>query len=143
RKELFELQNLMYAERKHALLIILQGPDASGKDGAIKKVFGGIDPHGISVKSFKAPTEEELSHDFLWRIHNHTPAKGYIQIFERSHYEDVLITRGEGWCHDDMARKRSKAINDFEQMLKRQNNTHVLKFYLHTSPEAQQLRLKE
>jgi PPK2 family polyphosphate:nucleotide phosphotransferase len=143
RKELIELQNLLYAESKHALLVIMQGPDASGKDGAIKKVFGGINPQGISVKSFKAPTQEELAHDFLWRIHHHVPQKGYIQLFNRSHYEDVLVTRVEGWCDDDMARKRFKAINNFEQMLQEQNNTHILKFYLHISPEEQRDRLKE
>jgi PPK2 family polyphosphate:nucleotide phosphotransferase len=109
----------------------------------IKNVFGGLNPQGITVTSFKAPTAEELSHDFLWRIHRHTPAKGMIQVFNRSHYEDVLITRVHGWCDDETARKRFQAINDFERILQQHNNTHVLKFYLHISPEEQQERLKE
>ena len=137
------LQNLLYAESKHALLVILQGMDASGKDGAIKNVFGGLNPQGISVKSFKAPTAEELSHDFLWRIHHYTPAKGMIKIFNRSHYEDVLVTRVHGWCDDETARKRFKAINHFEQMLQVHNNTSILKFYLHVSAEEQRERLQE
>ena len=143
KKRLDDLQNLLYAEGNHAVLVVIQGMDASGKDGAIKKVFGGLNPQGISVKSFKAPTAEELSHDFLWRIHQHAPAKGMIQIFNRSHYEDVLITRVHGWCDDKTAEKRFKAINEFERLLQEQNNTTVLKFYLHVSPEEQQERLKE
>lgn len=143
REQLEDLQNLLYAENKHSLLVIIQGMDASGKDGAIKNVFSGLNPQGVSVKSFKAPTPEELSHDFLWRVHQHTPAKGYIQIFNRSQYEDVLITRVHGWCDDETAKKRFKAINDFENLLQEHNNTIVLKFYLHTSPERQQERLNE
>ena len=104
--ELDELQNLLYAERKHSILIVLQGLDASGKDGAIRKVFGQMNPQGVRVQSFKAPTEEELAHDFLWRVHEHTPEKGMIQIFNRSHYEDVLITRVHKWCDDATAAKR-------------------------------------
>src|SRR5215218_1186172 len=107
--ELNELQNLLYAEDKHSLLVILQGMDASGKDGAIKNVFGALNPQGVHVKTFKAPTDEELSHDFLWRIHPHAPSKGMIQIFNRSHYEDILITRVHGLCDDGMAQKRMEA----------------------------------
>jgi polyphosphate kinase 2 (PPK2 family) len=92
-EELDELQNLLYAENKHSVLIVVQGMDASGKDGATRNVFGKMNPQGVSVASFKAPTAEELSHDFLWRIHKHAPAKGMIQVFNRSHYEDILITR--------------------------------------------------
>lgn len=143
RLELDELQNLLYAESKHSLLVVIQGMDGSGKDGAIKNVFGGVNPLGVSVKPFKAPTAEELSHDFLWRVHRHTPAKGMIQIFNRSHYEDVLITRVHGWCDDETATKRFKAINHFERLLLEHSNTQVLKFYLHISPEEQQGRLKE
>jgi polyphosphate kinase 2 (PPK2 family) len=106
-------------------------------------VFGSLNPLGVSVKSYKAPTAEELSHDFLWRIHHYAPAKGMIQIFNRSHYEDVLITRVHGWCDDATAVKRMKAINDFEELLSEHNNTKILKFYLHVSPEEQQQRLKE
>src|SRR5687768_11321626 len=110
KERLDDLQNLLYAEGKWSVLAILQGMDASGKDGAIKNVFSGLNPQGIQVQSFKAPTEEELSHDFLWRIHRHAPAKGVIQIFNRSHYEDVLVTRVHGWCDDETAKKRFKAI---------------------------------
>lgn len=138
-----ELQNLLYAESKNSLLVILQGMDASGKDGAIKNVFGSLNPQGVSVKSFKAPTEEELSHDFLWRVHLYAPAKGIIQIFNRSHYEDVLITRVHGWCSDELAEQRMKAINDWEDLITRHNNTYILKFYLHVSYKKQQERLAE
>lgn len=142
KEKLDELQNLLYADGNHALLVVIQGMDASGKDGAIKNVFSGLNPQGISVHSFKAPTAEELKHDFLWRIHQHAPAKGMIQVFNRSHYEDVLITRVHGWCDDDTAKKRFKAINRFEKLLE-ENNTTVLKFYLHISPERQQERFQE
>ena len=142
-EELNDLQNLLFAENKHSILIIIQGMDASGKDGVIRNVFTAMNPQGVIVKSFKAPTAEELSHDFLWRIHLHAPAKGMIQIFNRSHYEDILITRVHKWCDDATARKRMKAINDWEQLLSQHNNTHILKFYLHVSPEEQQERLSE
>jgi polyphosphate kinase 2 (PPK2 family) len=141
--ELDELQNLLYAQGKHSVLIVLQGLDASGKDGAIRKVFGQMNPQGVRVQSFKAPTEEELSHDFLWRIHEHAPEKGMIQIFNRSHYEDVLITRVHGWCDDATATRRFDAINDFEELLSLHNNTQILKFYLHISREEQAERLGE
>ncbi len=142
-EELNDLQNLLYAESKHSVLVVLQGMDASGKDGVIRKVFGYLNPQGVQVKSFKVPTEEELSHDFLWRIHQHTPSKGMIQIFNRSHYEDVLVTRVHGWCDDDTAIKRFDAINDFEELLALHNSTQILKFYLHVSQEEQAERLKE
>lgn len=142
-KELDDLQNLLYAEGKHSILVIIQGMDASGKDGVIRNVLGNMNPQGVTVKSYKAPTPEELSHDFLWRIHQHTPQKGMIQVFNRSHYEDILITRVHKWCSDELAQKRIKAINDFENLLIEHNNTHILKFYLHVSPEEQQERLKE
>jgi PPK2 family polyphosphate:nucleotide phosphotransferase len=141
--ELDELQNLLIAEAKHSLLVVIQGMDASGKDGAIRDVFGSLNPMGVSVKSFKAPTAEELSHDFLWRIHEAAPAKGTIKIFNRSHYEDILITRVHGWCDDVTAKKRMQAINDMEELLLQHNNTQILKFYLHISPEEQQERLRE
>jgi len=142
-KELNELQNLMYAEGKHALLVILQGIDASGKDGVTRNVFGSLNPQGVTVKSFKAPTPDELSQDFLWRIHSKTPPKGMIQIFNRSHYEDILITRVHKWCDDETAKKRMKAINDFEELLQQHGNTHILKFYLHISQKEQHERLEE
>lgn len=142
-EELDELQNLLFAEAKHSVLVVIQGMDASGKDGAIKNVFGTLNPQGVLVKSFKAPTAEELSHDFLWRIQQHSPAKGMIQVFNRSHYEDVLITRVHKWCDDKTAKLRMKAINDFEELLHTHNNTHILKFYLHVSKEEQAERLQE
>ena len=141
--KLDDLQNLLFAESKHSVLIVIQGLDASGKDGVIRNVFGVLNPQGVTVKSFKAPTPEELSHDFLWRVHHAAPAKGVIQIFNRSHYEDILITRVHGWCDDETAKKRMKAINDFEHLLQEHNNTHILKFYLHVSPEEQKERLME
>lgn len=143
KEQLNELQNLLYAEGKRSVLVLIQGMDASGKDGAIRDVFSGLNPQGITVTSFKAPTAEELSHDFLWRIHRHAPAKGMIQVFNRSQYEDVLITRVHGWCDDETAKKRFRAINHFEQLLAEHNNTTVLKFYLHISQEEQQERLNE
>lgn len=141
-QEIDELQNLMFAEGKHALLIVIQGMDASGKDGLIKDVFGSLNPQGVNVQSFKAPTKEEAAHDFLWRIHKNTPEKGMIQLFNRSHYEDVLITRVHGWCDDKTARRRMDAINNFEQLLE-DNATHVVKLYLHVSHEEQKKRLEE
>lgn len=141
--ELNKLQNLLYAEGKNSVLVVLQGMDGSGKDGVIRDVMGSMNPQGVSVKSYKAPTAEELSHDFLWRVHQHAPAKGMIQVFNRSHYEDILVTRVHKWCDDETAKKRVRAINDFEQMLRDHNNTQVLKFYLHISPEEQGERLNE
>lgn len=141
--KLDDLQNLLYAESKHAVLIVIQGMDAAGKDGVIRNVFGKLNPQGVTVKSFKAPTAEELSHDFLWRVHGHAPAKGMIQLFNRSHYEDILVTRVHKWCDDKTAKKRIEAINDFEKLLEKHNNTQILKFYLHISPEEQRERLQE
>lgn len=142
-KELDELQNLLYAESKHSILVVIQGMDGSGKDGVIRNVLGNMNPQGVTVTSFKAPTAEELAHDFLWRIHRNSPAKGMIQVFNRSHYEDILITRVHKWCDDETAAKRVKAINDFEKLLQEHNHTHILKFYLHISPEEQNERLSE
>jgi PPK2 family polyphosphate:nucleotide phosphotransferase len=146
-EELDDLQNLLYAEGKHSIkhsiLVVIQGMDASGKDGLVRNVFGKMNPMGVMAKSWKAPTAEELAHDFLWRIHQHTPAKGMVQLFNRSHYEDILITRVHKWCDDETARKRMKAINDFEKLLEEHNDTHILKFYLHISKEEQKERLDE
>ncbi len=141
-EELKELQNLLYAENRHSLLIVIQGMDASGKDGLIRDVLS-FNPQGIRVQSFKVPTERELSQDFLWRIHMHAPARRMIQVFNRSHYEDILVTRVHKIIDDDTARKRMKAINDFEKLLVKHNNTHILKFYLHVSEKEQAERLKE
>jgi PPK2 family polyphosphate:nucleotide phosphotransferase len=142
-EELDELQNLLYAEGRHSVLVVIQGMDASGKDGLIRNVLGNMNPQGVRVQSFKAPTAEELAHDFLWRIHRHSPDRGMVQVFNRSHYEDILVTRVHKWCDDETAKKRMKAINDFEQLLQEHNNTHILKFYLHISRDEQLSRLTE
>jgi PPK2 family polyphosphate:nucleotide phosphotransferase len=142
-REFDELQNLLFASNTYSLLVVIQGLDASGKDGAIRNVFSSTNPQGVAVASYKVPTEEEYAHDFLWRIHKNAPRKGMIQIFNRSHYEDVLVTRVHKWCDDETAELRMKAINDFEQLLRKHNNTHILKFYLHVSKEEQLERLKE
>lgn len=142
-KDLDGLQNLLYAESCHSLLIIIQGMDASGKDGLTRDVFTSMNPQGVNVISFKEPTREELAHDFLWRTHTHAPAKGMIHVFNRSHYEDVLITRVHGIIDDDTAMMRMSAINDFERLLTQHNNTHILKFYLHISHKEQVDRLNE
>src|ERR1700730_9971252 len=141
--ELYELQNLLYAEGKHAVLVVLQGMDASGKDSTIRHVFGGLNPMGLMAHPFKVPTSEELAHDFLWRVHKEAPAKGKISIFNRSHYEDVLVTRVHGMIDDETAKKRMHAINEFEKLLREHNNTQVFKFYLHVSKEEQSVRLNE
>jgi PPK2 family polyphosphate:nucleotide phosphotransferase len=141
RKKLFEVQELMYAEAKHALLVVLQGLDAAGKDGTIRHIFTGVNPQGCQVTSFKKPTEEELRHDFLWRIQQATPARGMIGIFNRSHYEDVLIVRVHGNLSKSQLKERFKAINDFEELLV-ENGTTILKFYLHISKDEQRQRLQ-
>ncbi len=137
------LLNLLYAEKKHSVLIVLQGMDASGKDGVLKKVFSHFNPRNLKVHSFDVPTEEEAAHDFLWRAHAHTPAKGMLQIFNRSYYEDVLTTRVHKHCSDAKAKQRMTAINNFEQLLKEDNDTHILKFYLHVSKKEQEKRIQE
>jgi PPK2 family polyphosphate:nucleotide phosphotransferase len=138
-----ELQHKLYAEGKRSLLIVLQGMDASGKDGATKSVFDGCNPTGIDVVAFKKPTEDEFAHDFLWRVHKVTPRKGNIMVFNRSHYEDILIQRVHKWISEDKVKKRMKAINAFETLLQDDADTTVLKFYMHISPERQQEKLQE
>ncbi|GJM32663.1 MAG: polyphosphate kinase [Saprospiraceae bacterium] len=138
-----ELQKVMQAERKHAVLVVMQGMDGSGKDGAVANVFEECHPSGLSVYSFKKPTEEEFAHDFLWRVHKQTPAKGMIQIFNRSHYEDILIQRVHGWIDEDKVNQRIDAINAFEKLLTFDNSTLIFKFYLHISYEQQKLELQE
>ncbi len=141
--DLDQLQNLLYAEARHSMLIVIQGMDASGKDGLTRDVFTSMNPQGVNVMPFKEPTPEELSHDFLWRIHKNTPAKGMIHIFNRSHYEDVLVTRVHGMIDDKKARQRMDAINDFEKLLEEHNDTCILKFYLHVSYKEQLKRLED
>jgi PPK2 family polyphosphate:nucleotide phosphotransferase len=142
KKRLSDLQQLLLAQNKYSVLIVLQGMDASGKDGVVKKVFNKIPSFGISVSSFKAPTKKELAHDFLWRVHQEAPEKGQIKIFNRSHYEDVLVTRVLGFTDDATAKKRFELINNFEKIIAH-NNTIILKFCLNVSYEIQEERLKE
>lgn len=140
--ELGELQDLLFAEGKHGVLVVLQGLDAAGKGGVVRNVFSAVNPAGCRVKNFQKPTPEELQHDFLWRIHRHTPPKGIIQLFDRSHYEDILVPLAEGWIDEATARRRLHQILTFEQTL-RDSGTVVLKFFLHVSPEEQLERLNE
>ncbi|MFN8278312.1 MAG: PPK2 family polyphosphate kinase [Chitinophagales bacterium] len=137
-----ELQNVLFAQGKHSVLVVLQGMDASGKDGAVRKVFDAVNPAGCKVFSFKKPTDLEMKHDFLWRVHQVVPEAGMIHIFNRSHYEDVLIQRVHHWVDEKTIAQRFKHINAFEKLLT-QNHTVVLKFYLHVSKEEQLVRLKE
>ncbi len=141
-KEIGELQYKMYAQRKYSLLIVFQGTDASGKDGLTRGLLKYCNPIGIKIKSFKKPTPEEYAHDFLWRVHKVSPAKGDIQIFIRSHYEDILVPTVEGFFPEELVEKRYSLINDFERLLEH-NDTRILKFYLNVSPEAQEERLME
>jgi PPK2 family polyphosphate:nucleotide phosphotransferase len=136
------LQTVLYAEQKHKILIVLQAIDTGGKDGVIRKVFSGINPQGVRIASFKAPTPPELAHDYLWRVHNQVPAKGELVVFNRSHYEDVLITRVHGWIDDATAKRRFRQINNFEAMLV-EEGTAILKFFLHISKDEQKQRLQD
>jgi PPK2 family polyphosphate:nucleotide phosphotransferase len=138
---LIDLQRRLYAENKHSLLVVLQAMDTGGKDGTIKSVFQGVNPQGCQVWSFKKPSDEEASHDFLWRYHQRTPQRGMISIFNRSHYEDVLIVRVKNLVPEDVWRKRYHVINEFEQMLTL-NNIRVIKFFLHISKDEQKQRLE-
>lgn len=142
-KRFGELQHLLYAEGKHSVLVIFQGMDASGKDGAVRKVFSECTVAGLDLVSFKKPTEEEFAHDFLWRVHRWAPQKGTLTIFNRSHYEDILIQRVHKWIDMKRVEKRMAAINAFEDLLQSENNTLIFKFYMHISQEEQELQLRE
>ena len=137
-----ELQRVFYADARHALLIVLQGRDAAGKDGTIRKVFSAVNPQGCDVASFKAPTDIEQRHDFLWRIHAHIPPRGMIGIFNRSHYEDIIVPRVHGLLRKKEWSARYDQINDFERMLAA-NGVVILKFMLHISRAEQKRRLEE
>jgi PPK2 family polyphosphate:nucleotide phosphotransferase len=137
-----ELQERLYANGTRSLLIVLQGMDTSGKDGTIKSVMSGVNPQGCKVVSFKAPSSEELGHDFLWRVHQKAPPHGQIGIFNRSHYEDVLITRVHGWVSDKVVKQRFNQIKEFEELLY-ESGTTILKFFLHISKDEQKERLEE
>jgi PPK2 family polyphosphate:nucleotide phosphotransferase len=138
-----QLQYLMYAENKHSLLIVLQGLDAAGKDGVVRHVLTGMNPSGCVASNFKQPTAKELAHDFLWRVHPHVPAKGSVAIFNRSHYEDVLVVRVHGLAPEKVWSKRYDEINDFEKLIAAQNNTTILKFFLHISMQEQLARFAQ
>ncbi len=141
-QRLRELQYLLYAEDKRSLLIILQAMDAGGKDGSINHFLGNMNPQGARVYGFKTPSAEEADHDFLWRIHQAAPRRGRVAIFNRSHYEDVLVTRVHNLVPKKVWSKRYDRINDFEKNLV-ENNTHILKFYLHISKDEQLHRFKQ
>jgi len=142
REELVDLQQTMYAENKNKLLIVLQAMDAGGKDGTIRSIFKGVNPQGVKVTGFKVPTEEELGHDYLWRIHKHTPKTGEIAIFNRSHYEDILVVRVHGLVPKERWEKRYSHIRNFEKMLVDEGTT-ILKFFLHISLDEQKERFLE
>jgi len=137
-----DLQARLYAQEQRSLLVVLQGIDAAGKDSTVAHVFRGTNPQGVRVYTFKEPSNEELAHDFLWRYHQHTPAKGMIHVFNRSHYEDVLVVRVKHLVDEERWRSRYDSINDFERMLAREGTT-IVKFFLHISKDAQMERFRE
>lgn len=142
-KRLGELHHKLYAEGKYSILVIFQGMDGSGKDGAVRKVFRNCTIAGLDLVSFKKPTEEEFAHDFLWRVHKWVPQKGMTTIFNRSHYEDILIQRVHNWIDMERVEKRMAAINAFEDLLQFDNNTLIFKFYMHISYEEQGIQLQQ
>ena len=135
------LQELLYAENRHKLLVVIQATDTGGKDGTIRHVFDGVNPQGVKVASFKRPTPEELAHDYLWRVHARAPATGEITIFNRSHYEDVLVVRVHGLVGEDRWGRRYGHINAFEEMLVDEGTT-IVKLFLHISKDEQRERLQ-
>jgi PPK2 family polyphosphate:nucleotide phosphotransferase len=139
--KLAELQEILYAEHRHKVLIVLQAMDTGGKDGAIRHVFNGINPQGVRVASFKVPSAIEMDHDYLWRIHQQTPGKGEMVIFNRSHYEDVLVVRVHKLVPEKVWKRRYEQINNFEKLLAEEGTT-ILKFYLHISSKEQKERLR-
>lgn len=136
-----QLQELLYAEHKHKILVVLQAMDSGGKDGTIRHVFDGVNPQGVKVASFKVPTSQELDRDYLWRVHQHTPGKGEIVIFNRSHYEDVLVVRVHRLVLESVWSRRYKHIRDFERMLADEGTT-ILKFFLHIDRNEQKKRFQ-
>jgi len=141
REQLSDYQEKLYAEHRQSLLLVFQAMDTGGKDGAIRTLFTGVNPAGVEVAAFKQPSAEELNHDFLWRIHQHTPGRGHIGVFNRSHYEDVLVTRVHGLIEPFTWQQRYQDIVDFEKLLTH-NGTRVIKFFLHISKEEQAKRLQ-
>ena len=142
REHIGKCQDLMYSEGKHSLLIVLQGMDAGGKDGTVRHAMNTLNPMGTTVTAFKQPTAEDLKHDFLWRVHPHAPERGTVAIFNRSHYEDVLIVRVHKLVAKKVWSRRYDLINDFESLLHDENDTRVIKFFLHISAEEQLKRFK-
>src|SRR3954470_4159706 len=141
-EQIADLQARLYDEDERSLLVVLQGIDAAGKDSSVKHVFRGTNPQGVRVYSFKEPSNEEAAHDFLWRYHQHTPAAGMIHVFNRSHYEDVLVVPVKGLVPKERWGSRYDSINDFERMLAREGTT-IVKFFLHISRAAQLDRFRE
>ncbi len=141
-EELFDLQDLLWGAKMNSVLIVLQGRDSAGKDGTIKHVAGCLNPRGVRVTSFGVPSQAELEHDFLWRIHRETPAKGEVALFNRSHYEDVLVVRVHDLVPETLWKERYGHIRDFEELLS-EHGTIVLKFFLHISQEEQEQRLRD
>ena len=139
--QLQNLQKILYAQNKHKVLVVMQAMDTGGKDGCIKHVFSHIDPQGIHVRSFKKPSEEELSYDFLWRIHNKVPHRGQLVIFNRSHYEDIIAVRVKKLFPDEVWQRRQQHVVDFERMLAEEGTT-IVKIFLHISKEEQKERLE-
>ena len=142
-QKLVRLQYIMFAQRKHSLLIVLQGLDASGKDGVSRHILGAMNPASCRVAAFKQPKPEELDHDFLWRVHPHLPAKGEVSILNRSHYEDVLVVRVHQLAEIHRWSRRYELINDFERLVSIDNDTTVLKFFLYISKKEQLARFKQ
>ena len=142
RDEIVETQHRLYSEGKQKLLVVLQAIDAGGKDSTIRRVFKGVNPQGVRVTSFKVPSKEELAHDFLWRVHEAVPGKGMIGVFNRSHYEDVLVVRVDEIVPEPVWRERYRQINEFERLLA-ETGTRILKFFLHISKEEQAERFRD
>ena len=140
--EINTLQDILYAQSQHKILMILQGMDASGKDGTVRHVFSACDPLGIRLANFRGPTDDELAHDYLWRAHQQVPQKGEIVVFNRSHYEDVLIVKVHDWIDETECKRRYAQINAFEQLLA-ETGTIIIKCYLHISKAEQKLRLQD
>ncbi|PKO47523.1 MAG: polyphosphate kinase [Betaproteobacteria bacterium HGW-Betaproteobacteria-22] len=140
--EINQLQDILHAEGKRKVLLVLQGMDASGKDGTVRHVFRETDPLGIRLASFKAPSKEELAHDYLWRVHQQVPGVGELVIFNRSHYEDVLIVKVHDWIDDAECKRRYAQINDFERLLT-ETGTTIIKCFLHITKEEQKKRMQE
>jgi PPK2 family polyphosphate:nucleotide phosphotransferase len=141
-EQIADLQARLYAEDRRSMLVVVQGIDAAGKDSTVKHVFSGTNPQGVRVYTFKEPSNEEAAHDFLWRYHLHTPSQGMIHVFNRSHYEDVLVVRVKQLVEEERWRSRYESINDFERILVREGTT-ILKFFLHVSKHAQLERFRE